>query len=49
MSDVFASAPFTVGKSLAVDAEAHIPNRGVALPILSHEWVNSEYKHARKN
>jgi len=25
MSDVFASAPFTVGKSLAVDAEAHIP------------------------
>jgi dihydroorotate dehydrogenase electron transfer subunit len=45
MSDVFASAPFTVGKSVASDAEAHIPAEESLAPIISHEWVNSEYKH----
>jgi dihydroorotate dehydrogenase electron transfer subunit len=45
MSDVFASAPYTVGKSTASDAEAHIPAEESLCPILSHQRVNSEYKH----
>jgi dihydroorotate dehydrogenase electron transfer subunit len=45
MSDVFASAPFTVGKSAPSAAETHIPAEESLCPIVSHDWVNSEYKH----
>jgi dihydroorotate dehydrogenase electron transfer subunit len=45
MSDVFASAPYTVGKSTGADAQPHIPAEESLCPIVSHEWVNSEYKH----
>jgi dihydroorotate dehydrogenase electron transfer subunit len=45
MSDMFASAPFNVGKSTPSAAEAHIPAEESLSPIVSHDWVNSEYKH----
>jgi dihydroorotate dehydrogenase electron transfer subunit len=45
MSDMFASAPFNVGKSAPTAAEAHIPAEESLCPIVSHDWVNSEYKH----
>jgi dihydroorotate dehydrogenase electron transfer subunit len=45
MSDVFASAPFVVGKSVASAAEDEIPAEESLCPVISHDWVNSEYKH----
>ena len=45
MDDVFTSAPFVVGKSVPSAAEAHIPAEEALCPIVSHDWVNSEYKH----
>jgi dihydroorotate dehydrogenase electron transfer subunit len=45
MQDVFASAPFVVGKSVPVEAERHIPAEESLCPVVSHDWVNSEYKH----
>jgi dihydroorotate dehydrogenase electron transfer subunit len=45
MQDVFASDPFVVGKSLPSAVEAHIPAEEALCPIVSHDWVNSEYKH----
>jgi dihydroorotate dehydrogenase electron transfer subunit len=44
VQDQFASAPFVVGKS-APPAEAHIPAEEALCPVVSHEWVNAEYKH----
>jgi dihydroorotate dehydrogenase electron transfer subunit len=41
----FASAPYVVGKSALAPAEAHIPAEESLCPIVSHDWVNSEYKH----
>jgi dihydroorotate dehydrogenase electron transfer subunit len=40
---MFASAPFLVGKS--VPAQPHIPAEEALCPIVSHDWVNAEYKH----
>ncbi len=44
-AEPFASAPFVVGKSVPSLAEAHIPLEETLCPIVSHEWINSEYKH----
>jgi dihydroorotate dehydrogenase electron transfer subunit len=42
----FASAPTVVGKNVAVDsAAAHIPAEESLCPVVSHDWVNAEYKH----
>lgn len=45
MHDVFASAPFVVGKSPAAAADPHRPAEEALCPVVSHDWVNSEYKH----
>src|ERR1700704_6278263 len=45
MQDAFASAPFVVGKSVPSAAETHIPAEESLCPVVSHAWVNSEYKH----
>jgi dihydroorotate dehydrogenase electron transfer subunit len=42
-TDAFASAPFVVGKNSPT--EPHIPAEESLCPIVSHEWVNAEYKH----
>jgi dihydroorotate dehydrogenase electron transfer subunit len=42
-TDAFASAPFVVGKT--APTEPHIPTEESLCPIVSHEWVNSEYRH----
>jgi dihydroorotate dehydrogenase electron transfer subunit len=41
----FASAPFEVGKSGTLPAQAHIPAEETLCPVVSHDWVNAEYKH----
>ncbi|MEA2976869.1 MAG: dihydroorotate dehydrogenase electron transfer subunit [Alphaproteobacteria bacterium] len=41
----FTSAPFIVGKSEPSAALAHIPAEEALCPVVSHDWVNSEYKH----
>jgi dihydroorotate dehydrogenase electron transfer subunit len=43
MKQPFASAPFEVGK--APPARPDIPLEEALCPILSHDWVNAEYKH----
>jgi dihydroorotate dehydrogenase electron transfer subunit len=45
MQDAFASAPFVVGKSAPSAAAPHIPAEEALCPVVSHDWVNSEYKH----
>lgn len=45
MGEVFASAPFIVGKSELSPTEAHIPAEEALCPVVSHDWVNDEYKH----
>src|SRR6266545_3041547 len=42
-AEPFTTAPFVVGKSTPVDDR--IPIEEALCPIVSHEWVNSEYKH----
>ncbi len=44
-AEAFTSAPFVVGKSTPAAAEAHIPAEEALCPVVSHDWVNSEYKH----
>src|SRR5438046_915164 len=44
-AEPFASDPFVVGKSAASSAATHIPAEESLAPIVSHDWVNSEYKH----
>src|SRR3974390_470539 len=45
VSDMFASAPFVVGKS-APPADPPIRTAEESLcPVLAHDWVNAEYKH----
>ena len=41
----FASDPFVVGESAPPPGEAQIPAEESLCPIVSHDWVNSEYKH----
>jgi dihydroorotate dehydrogenase electron transfer subunit len=43
--DMFASAPFVVGKSAPAAAEPHMPAEEALCPVVSHDWVNSEYMH----
>jgi dihydroorotate dehydrogenase electron transfer subunit len=45
MSDMFASAPFVVGKS-PPPADPPVRTAEEALcPVVAHDWVNAEYKH----
>jgi dihydroorotate dehydrogenase electron transfer subunit len=41
----FASAPYVVGKSALAAPEPHIPAEESLCPVVSHDWVNAEYKH----
>jgi dihydroorotate dehydrogenase electron transfer subunit len=41
----FTTAPFVVGTSTPSKANGHIPIEESLCPVVSHEWVNSEYKH----
>ncbi len=41
----FASAPYVVGKGAPAPVEQHIPAEESLCPVISHKWVNSEYKH----
>src|SRR5436190_15120902 len=41
----FASAPYVVGRSAPAPAQPHIPAEESLCPVVSHAWVNSEYKH----
>ena len=41
----FASAPYVVGTSTPAATEPHIPAEESLSPVVSHEWVNAEYKH----
>jgi dihydroorotate dehydrogenase electron transfer subunit len=41
----FASAPFIVGASAPADDEPHIPAEESLCPVVTHDWVNAEYKH----
>ncbi len=45
MSDVFASAPFMVGKSPPPAPDDHATAEEALCPVVSHVWVNDEYKH----
>jgi dihydroorotate dehydrogenase electron transfer subunit len=45
MGEVFASAPFIVGKSEPPSSHAHIPAEESLAPVMSHRFVNEEYKH----
>jgi NAD(P)H-flavin reductase len=45
MGDVFASAPFIVGESEPPPIEPDIPAEEALCPMISHDWVNEEYKH----
>ena len=41
----FASAPYIVGSSTPAPAEPRIPAEESLCPVVSHDWVNAEYKH----
>lgn len=41
----FASAPYIVGKSASAAGDALIPAEESLCPVVSHDWVNAEYKH----
>src|SRR3974377_2284345 len=45
MAEVFASAPFIVGKSEPSPTDADIPAEEALCPVTWHDWVNEEYKH----
>ncbi len=45
MSEPFASDPFVVGKSAPSAEPPHISAEESLCPVVSHDWVNSEYKH----
>jgi dihydroorotate dehydrogenase electron transfer subunit len=45
MGEVFASAPFIVGQSESPPSEVGIPAEEALCPVISHDWVNEEYKH----
>lgn len=41
----YASQPFVVGRSAETDFPARTPIEETLTTVLSHEWVNDEYKH----
>jgi dihydroorotate dehydrogenase electron transfer subunit len=41
----FASSPYIVGKHEPAPVDPHIPAEESLAPVISHEWVNAEYKH----
>jgi len=41
----FASAPYVVGKSAVAVEPRPIPAEESLCPVVSHDWVNAEYKH----
>jgi dihydroorotate dehydrogenase electron transfer subunit len=41
----FASAPHLVGKGTLTASPPHIPAEESLCPVVSHDWVNAEYKH----
>src|SRR5438093_687575 len=41
----FAAAPYIVGKSGPGADARHIPAEESLCPVVSHHWVNAEYKH----
>jgi dihydroorotate dehydrogenase electron transfer subunit len=41
----FASAPFVVGARKPTATPDHIPAEETLCPVVSHDWINSEYKH----
>jgi dihydroorotate dehydrogenase electron transfer subunit len=41
----FASAPYVVGGSDPAPPQPHIPAEEALCPVVSHDWVNAEYKH----
>jgi dihydroorotate dehydrogenase electron transfer subunit len=41
----FTSAPYAVGKDASTAAPSHIPAEESLCPVVSHDWVNDEYKH----
>jgi dihydroorotate dehydrogenase electron transfer subunit len=45
MGEVFASAPFIVGKSEPSPTDSHIPAEEALCPVVANDWVNEEYKH----
>ena len=45
MGEVFASAPFVVGKSEPSPTDSHIPAEEALCPVVSNDWVNEDYKH----
>ena len=45
MGEVFASAPFIVGKTEPSPTDTHIPAEEALCPVVSNDWVNEDYKH----
>jgi dihydroorotate dehydrogenase electron transfer subunit len=45
MGEVFASAPFIVGKSEPSPTDSHILAEEALCPVVSNDWVNEDYKH----
>jgi dihydroorotate dehydrogenase electron transfer subunit len=45
MGEVFASAPFIVGKSEPSPTDSRIPAEEALCPVGANDWVNEEYKH----
>jgi dihydroorotate dehydrogenase electron transfer subunit len=45
MGEVFASAPFIVGKSEPSPTDSHIPAEEALCPVVANDWVNEDYKH----
>jgi dihydroorotate dehydrogenase electron transfer subunit len=45
IGEPFASNPVLVGKSDAPAVAPHIPAEESLCPVVSHDWVNAEYKH----
>src|SRR5262250_2159778 len=41
----FTSAPYVVGKDASAAAPSHVPAEESLCPVVSHDWVNAEYKH----
>src|SRR3982074_1554068 len=41
----FASSPYVVGNSTPPPGEPHLPAEESLAPVVSHHWVNPEYKH----
>ena len=41
----FASAPFVIGMKPAPEESVHIPGEELLTEVVSHDWVNEQYKH----